>query len=164
MCPNLPESLSYNELGGTKQDYSPVSDATTDRAANEINLTTAATSAMSRTALRGRVRFTTASTTGGLVLNGWETVWKGETATLPLLARSTAGVFTITFPTSVVDEAGESHLVNIKDVVAGSETITVLASAVVTSANVITVTVAALSGGVVTTGDNVGTIIKVFFA
>jgi hypothetical protein len=49
-------------------------------------------------------RFTTAITTGGLVLLTTWANWSNVTLTLPKLARSDFGVFTITVPPTVSDE------------------------------------------------------------
>jgi hypothetical protein len=60
--------------------------------------------ALGLTAPRFWARVTLAASTGALVLLAWEAVWKNVTTTTPTLARSSAGVFTVTVPTVVSDE------------------------------------------------------------
>lgn len=56
------------------------------------------------TAPRIWVRLTLASTTGALVVVGWQAVWGNVTMTPPIPARSATGAFTLTLPTVVSDE------------------------------------------------------------
>jgi hypothetical protein len=105
---------SLNTYGGIRENYAPILNPSTDYDANQIDEANADVAACTRTVSRGRIKLTLASTTPGLILNDWETVWKESTDTLPILARSSTGVFTITFPTSVVDVLGVVRSVNIR--------------------------------------------------
>jgi hypothetical protein len=50
------------------------------------------------------LRMTLSTSTGGLVLVSNWSVWSNATSTLPVLGRTTTGVFTVTLPTEVSDE------------------------------------------------------------
>ena len=62
----------------------------------------------SNTNPRAMVRLTLAATTGALVLNNWFAVWMSATTTTPVIARTTTGVFTVTFPVNVSDQYSQS--------------------------------------------------------
>jgi hypothetical protein len=106
----LPEIVSYSELGGTKSDYSPVVDSSTDRSAAEINKAFAAVSQLSRTSIRAWVKFHV-SDTEVTTLTAWEAVWKSDSATVPVVTGA-SGNWTITWPTTVTDPQGTTHSVN----------------------------------------------------
>jgi hypothetical protein len=146
MTVQLPEKLSYDSLGGEKSDYSAIVDSSTDRSAVEVNAAYAAVAMMSRTAPRALVRMTVS--TSDPVIASWESVWKAGTATAPTLVRSGAGVYSITFPSSVLDEQGNSHSLNFFGAQVSSEDFTTawLLAAYATSANSITVYVKNTSG------------------
>src|SRR5271169_4903419 len=117
--PLLPESSSFDDFGGAKINYSDPVDDTTDRDASEVNGVFCDVAMMSRAAVRGWLRMTLSASTPTLAsTTSWNTTWKGSTSTPPVLARSTTGVFTITFPTTVNDENGDSHTVNIQSCLA----------------------------------------------
>jgi hypothetical protein len=158
--PLLPDVLSFDELGGVKTDYIPVIDPTTDLSALNLNLARDGVAQMSRTALRGWIRFATAATSGAMVLSDWETTWKADVSTLPVLARSTAGVFTLTLPASVLDALGNTHTINLRAASVSAETFPIVVAASISSANVITVHVGTGS----TLSDQAGTIVMVQFA
>src|SRR5580698_805578 len=65
-------------------------------------------SGMGQVSPRFWCRLVLAATTGGLSIPNWEAVWINATATLPVAAHSTTGVFTITLPTFVSDEYDSS--------------------------------------------------------
>lgn len=141
----LPDSSSFTDFGGNKLDYTAPVDPTYDRSAAEVNGVFCNVAEMSRSVSRGFVRFVGGSSP---TLSSWDANWKGATATLPIVAHSSTGVYTITFPSTVSDESGSaSHTVNIRCVKGGLEGTTfgfVNSSA---SANVITVDTAKISGG-----------------
>ena len=60
--------------------------------------------ALGLTAPRIWVRMTLSSTTGGLVLLNWFSLWSNATFNQPVLANTGTGVFTITLPSIVNDE------------------------------------------------------------
>lgn len=96
--------------GGVLVDYKTAKvDGTTDRAASEGNKAFGSVAAMSHCAPQAIVQFQTAATTGAMVLISWEAAWKTNSVTPPTLARSTTGVFTVTFPTTFTDELGDTQ-------------------------------------------------------
>ncbi len=119
----LPDSDSFSTFGGAKTDYQPVENPSTDYAAAQLNPAFCDVAETTRTVPRGFVRMTCAASTGGLVLVDWDAVWKGATGTLPVLGRTSTGVFTITLPTTVSDEFNSTqgltlnHTVNIRAVI-----------------------------------------------
>lgn len=159
----LPDQFSFTNAGGAKEDYAlgPI-DPLTDRVATEVNLALCAVAQSTRSIPRGYVKFTTAATTGALVLVSWDAVWKGATSTAPTLSRSSAGVFLVTFPATVSDEQGDAttHTVNIKGAVASNEDNFGFIRCKPSSANVITVRLADTTG---TPADLVGSNIFVMF-
>lgn len=159
---NLPDSFSYDSVGGDKADYGDIGavDPSTDRIASEMNMALSAIAMSTRTIPRGYVRFTTAATTGGLVLVDWNATWKGESPTAPVLVRSSGGVFTATFPASVVDEQGNSHSTNILNATGNIEGTTFGFINVSFSSNVITIRIANTAGSA---NDLVGTTVGVMF-
>ena len=60
--------------------------------------------ALGLTGCRFWCRITLAASTGALVLNSWYANWQNVTTTLPVLAHTNTGAFTITLPTYVSDE------------------------------------------------------------
>jgi uncharacterized membrane protein len=110
--PLPPESLSYSDLGGTKQEYSYVVDTSTDRSADEVNLAFAATAAMTRTSIRAWVKFSIDGA-GAPTVTAWDASWKGGTITPPIISYEESGNYLVTFPATVLDEQGASHAVNL---------------------------------------------------
>lgn len=109
--PLPPESLSYNDLGGTKTEYSAVVDTSTDRSAEEVNLAFAATAALTRTSIRAFVKFSI-NESGRPTIVAWDAVWKGATTTPPNISYEELGNYLVTFSSTVSDEQGGTHAVN----------------------------------------------------
>lgn len=107
----LPDADSLSTYGGPYANYGvgPV-DPTTDLDANLFNKMAATIAMASRMVDRCEVAFTWNG--ASLSLSSWEAVWKGKTVTAPVLARSAAGTYTVTFPTSVQDELLVFHTLN----------------------------------------------------
>jgi hypothetical protein len=144
--PVFPESASLSEFGGVKSNYfvAPV-DPTTDIDEDNWNYLICNAAMGSRMQPRCEAVFTGHATTPVFV--EFEAVWKGGTATSPVIARTGSGVFTVTYPASVNDELGEAHSVNLKRAwgqAEGTTSYTVQCSA---SANVVTVRVFLTSTG-----------------
>ena len=98
---------TLDTYGGAKNDYSPVIDATTDLAAAEGNAAMAATAAMSRMRFACWARFTTAGTATP-TLTAHEELWGAVGLAPPVIVRTGAGTYHITYPTNVQDEIGRS--------------------------------------------------------
>ena len=95
---------SLAAFGGTKRNAFPVTDSTTDYDAPEDNLMRAAAAAVTHTQTLAWCRFTTAATTGTLVLVAHDALWGSLGGVAPTLTRVSAGIFEITWPSSVDDE------------------------------------------------------------
>lgn len=148
----LPDVDALATLGGALQDYSPVIDPTRDRPAAGANVGYADAAAATHTVLRGIFRLTW-NGAGTPTIAYHDEVWNGSTNGVPnnaapVAARTSTGVATITYPSTVVDEIGASnpggngnpHNVNLQAVVAMVEGGTPLhVQAAVTSANVVTI-------------------------
>ena len=134
----LPDKDDIDSYGGEKSDYAPIEDPTTDTSADEFNALKCSVAMGSRTAVRAWVRFTTHATTPGLVAH--DAVWGNSVAVQPTIARSGAGVFTVTWPTTVDDELGESHSLNLQAaLVTVNGSTCYFSTCSITSANVATV-------------------------
>jgi hypothetical protein len=111
----LPDSDSLSTYGGAFADYGvSVVDPTTDQAAADYNKMAASVAMMTNTAIRAWAIFTTAATTGAMVLQSHGAVW--GTSVAPTLSRNTTGTFDVTWPSTVTDELSVSHTVNIRGV------------------------------------------------
>ena len=135
-----------NDLGGTLVNYAPIEDPTTDLDAGFDNNSRCMVAMMSHTAPRSWAKFTTAATTGALVLNAHDAMWGSSLGVAPALARSSTGVFTLTYPTTVNDElqppyGPNAHTVNFRWGTASDRSATAGydIKAVPTAANVLTV-------------------------
>lgn len=100
---SLPNSNSFDNLGGELEDLYPVADPQTDLSAEASNDTRADLAMMSRTAYRAIVQFTAAASPS---LVGWDAVWKGSDSTAPEITRSSQGHYLITFAETVINERG----------------------------------------------------------
>lgn len=153
---SLPENSSIATYGFPKVNYSSPIDPSTDVDMDLLNIAMTDTAAMTRTVDRGWIRMSLAASSGALVLNSWDTVWKESTPTLPVLARSSTGVFTVTFPTTVEDALENTYSVNLKGCSSGlTESCGGLFGCSV-SVNVITITTKSLAGSL---NDLVGQVI-----
>ena len=143
----LPDIDDYNAtFGGSKVNYAPVEDVTTDEDAAVRNAYVADVAMMTPTAIRGWVRFTASATAPVLVAHNAN--WGTGAGVAPVLARTGVGVFTITVPATVTDPLGNTHTVNLRDawVNARGAATFLFCGAVVTSANVITVYIGSAAG------------------
>jgi hypothetical protein len=113
---------------------------------------------------RAGFRLMLASSTAGMTLLSWNAVWQNCTPTTPIIARTGAGVFTVTFPTSVSDEYNASlgitntHTVQFGRATASLEGSTFGLVNVSAVGNVITINTANTSG---TPNDLVGSVVSV---
>jgi hypothetical protein len=103
-----------NDLGGAMVNYEPVLDPTTDLDAGFDNNSRCMVAMMSHTAIRSWAKFTTAVTSGAMVLNAHDALWGNSIGVAPTLARFATGIFTLTYPTTVNDELGGAHTVNFR--------------------------------------------------
>lgn len=158
--PVLPEALSYEEVGGTKSDYAPIVDASTDRAADDVNKVFCSVAEMSRMCPRFWCKVTTTATGPTATIVAWEAVWKGSTPTVPVLTYTgLTGVWEITLPTSVNDEMGNSHYVNLRAAWSGGDEVCIVEAEVLEgSPNIILFLLREFSGAT----HNVGATFDIF--
>jgi hypothetical protein len=138
---------SLGTLGGALNNYSPVVDATTDLDAGAGNKAMADIAAMTHCCPRAWTRFTPAGT-GAPVLTAHDEMWGAVGLAAPIVARTTTGIYTLTWPSNVQDEipsgspgyTGPQPL-NLRMATGNSEGGTTYfdAKPVVTSPNVVTV-------------------------
>lgn len=168
----LPDISSLDAYGGPIADYSPVTDPTTDEAAKFRNQYVCDVAALGHTGARALVRFLALDNANPTDPTGFvhDAMWGNASGVKPVIARTGEGVWTVTFPSTVQSEltpesealgGGVSHTVNIRDAWAKATPVSGVlkhASAVVTSANVVTV-YGYLANG--TADDLLGSIISV---
>jgi hypothetical protein len=100
--------------GGAKSNYWPVEDPTTDEDAAVRNLYAMNVAYMTGMCPRAWVRFTGAATTGAMILVAHQSLWGNAVGVAPTLARTSAGLYTITWPTTVTDQLGTVHTLNFR--------------------------------------------------
>lgn len=140
----LPDVDDLAALGGTFQNYASVEDPNTDCDAAFFNKNNANNAAMTQTLPRAICTFVGNATTPTDPPSGFvhAAVWGASAPVKPTPARTGAGVYTLTFPTTVTDELGDSHTVNFRRAHGFAEGSTAYHVQVeVTSANVLTVRV-----------------------
>ena len=140
----LPAVDSLATYGGALANYSPVVDPTTDEdvafrnkyAANVAMATHTLTRAMR--SFVGQNGVDPIDPPSGFV---HDAVWGSSPGVKPVVARTAEGVWTVTWPTTITDELGETHSVNLARACAQVECDATLVHvrAKVTAANVVTV-------------------------
>ncbi len=141
----LPDVDTLATYGGAKTNYAPVEDVTTDLDADHHNVMAANVAGLTQTAPRALRRFVGHATTPTDPVSGFvhAAVWGSDNGVKPTVTIA-ATVYTVTWPTSVTDELGEVHSVNLRAAEAWVETTGTtlyVATARVTSANVVEVRV-----------------------
>lgn len=162
MASGLPEVDSLATVGGVRVDYAPVEDASTDVPAAHLNLVFANVAAMTQTCDRAWCAFVgkASSPPDDPSSNVHGAVWGNGVSVKPVTARTSTGLFTLTWPTSVTDELGVSHSVNLRRAHATWEGATLFSvNATVTAPNVVTVRVWNAAGSL---NDGVGTTFTIF--
>lgn len=135
----LPDIDDLDALGGLKENDAAIEDRTREIDADDLNRIEANVAMATRTQPRCWARLTLSTTTGGMVLQSHMAVWGSASGDAPALVRSTTGVFTITWPTDVEDELGDTHTTNLRAAWASVEGATPYQhTETVTAANVVT--------------------------
>jgi hypothetical protein len=99
----LPDVDTLNTYGGGLFDYAPVVDPTRDRPASGANQAYESVAAMTHTNWRSWVRFTlNGSATPVLVAH--DANWGNAIGVAPTFTRTSAGIYTVTWPATVNDE------------------------------------------------------------
>lgn len=161
---------AFSTYGGGLFDYSPVVDPTRDRPAAGANAAYTATAEMTLTAVRARATFTVNGAVAP-VLVSHNALWGNSLAVAPVPVRTSAGIYTVTWPTTVQNQitigtpgyTGPLPL----NLVSGWANLQVVATAfdlfvVLTSANVATVKCFSVAGSLA--DPSVATNIDVFVA
>jgi hypothetical protein len=161
----FPKVASVANYDGIKQDYSAPRDSTTDRTAAGTNPMNNDVAAMTHCAPRAWARLTVKSAGTTPVLVAHDEGWNNGNAsnTAPVAARSSAGVLTLTYPSTVFDEIPASaqgataagFTVNLRGGWGNDRGGTTWNNVKVipTAANVLTIYVWRFAGGVPTLGD-----------
>lgn len=151
----LPDITTLSAIGGTKTDYSPVEDSTTDVAATEWNTIANNVAGLSYTCPRAWRRFTTANTSAPTDpgSNSHGAVWGNDPSVKPTVARTATGTYTVTWTATQNDLLGTSHTLALftgwGNAESGSTQLVV--QVVLTSANVATVYVRTNTGSLTDT-------------
>lgn len=118
---SLPNKASLNDYGGILSDAVPVEDSTIEISADSLNACRNDVAAMTNTVPILIFQYAGASTNPVITSSstwtaGVDSVWGNAPANNPTFVRNSAGVYTVTLPTSVNDSLGNSILVNIRAV------------------------------------------------
>lgn len=103
--------------GGPYANERPVEDSTTEVDAPFFNEMGADTAAATRTAVRAWVAFAGLTYTAGdqsIAVVDHDAVWGGAIGVIPTIIQNPAGTYVITWPTTVDDELGETHTLDIQ--------------------------------------------------
>jgi hypothetical protein len=113
----LPDKATGSDNYGTPyQNERPVEDPTTEPDAGAINEALVDIAGCTRTIVRARVRFpglTYTSGTQSIPITSHDAVWGSDVGVAPVVTQSATGIYLITWPTTVDDELGDPHTLNI---------------------------------------------------
>jgi hypothetical protein len=157
----LPDIDTLSTYGGAKEDYAPVEDASTDLSASHWNLLAMSVAGVTQTACRAWCTFVGHGTTPtDPSSNVHGSVWGNVLGVKPVVARTGGGIYTITWPTSITDELGQSHSVALRRSWGSAEgPAAFIVTTTMTSSNIITLRVFDAAGA---GNDGVGTAFTVF--
>lgn len=116
---SLPGTATIATYGGVKVDSAPIEDPTTNLSADEWTACAADVAMMTRTALRAWIKFTGATYTSGtqsITIVGRSAMWGASEDVA--VTQTSAGSYSITYPTTIVDETGVSKTLGLIDVIA----------------------------------------------
>lgn len=100
----LPNTASINNYGGPKNDYSAPIDPSTDRSATGVNPAYGDLAAMTHTAFRVWAHLTLYSSGAAPTVVAHDETWNNGNNVALVAARVSPGIFTMTYPSTVVDE------------------------------------------------------------
>jgi hypothetical protein len=113
----LPDKATGSDNYGTPyQNERPVEDPTTEPDAGAINEALVDIAACTRTAVRAWVKFPGLTYTAGtqsIPITSHDAVWGSAVGVAPVVTQSATGIYLITWPTTVDDELGDPHTLNI---------------------------------------------------
>lgn len=100
----LPNTTSLASYGGAKNDFSAPIDSSTDRSATGVNPAYNDIAAMTHTAFRVWAHLTLYSNGAAPTIVARDEMWNNGLNNGPVVARVAAGQFSLTYPTTVLDE------------------------------------------------------------
>lgn len=113
--PDISSTDDYGMPDGGFVDFEiPVVDPTTDQSAAGANACMNDTAMMTHTATRAWARFAAGTSPTLAAVNGHDAQWGSASGVAPVIAHSTTGVYTATWPTTVNDQLGATHSVNLR--------------------------------------------------
>lgn len=101
------------DFGGAKVDARPVKNPTSQLAADDYSDLAETVAEASRTADRAMVSFATIAAPGAVTATVNRTVWGSGALYTPVLARTGAGVYTVTYSATYVNGLGVTEAVNL---------------------------------------------------
>ncbi len=113
----LPDIDALSTYGGPLNNYAPIVDPTTDEDAasrNKYAMNVAMMTHMIPRAMRSFVGVAGATPTDPLSGLVHDALWGNGTGLKPVVGWSATGVWTCTWPATVVDELGVTHSVNLR--------------------------------------------------
>lgn len=110
----LPNKQSYSNLGGELHDYSPATDPTTDLTAESSNEMRADVAAMTATCVKSYFMFTVNAGVVSIANTDFDSVYGNAIIYKPTAVYNSAGNYTFTLPSSIVDARGLTKSINIK--------------------------------------------------
>lgn len=136
----LPDVDDLSTLGGEISDYRPVPDPTVERNATQSNAIAGNVAMMTAVAWRAWARCELRSGTQSVLAHA--AVWGSTDGVKPTLARTSAGVYTVTWATTQTDALGDSHATSIRCAACSVDSAAAkIAHVAITSANIVTVKV-----------------------
>lgn len=112
----LPDIDTIATLGGALQNFAPVEDPTTDLDAGADNASRTNVAMMTHTAVRAMRRFLGHATTPADPVSGFihDAVWGSSAPVKATVTKGGTGIYPLTWPTTVQDELGVAHTLNLR--------------------------------------------------
>ena len=104
-----PDRDTISTYGGPYNDYSPAIDPTTDASSAGFNPMLSNVAMMLNVAPRAWVRFQPQGSSTPLLTSHWA-MWGTGSSVAPVIARTTTGIYTVTWPTVVQDQVPQGYL------------------------------------------------------
>lgn len=106
-----------SDYGGPYQNAHQIEDPTTDLGDVALNNALCSTAMMTHTAIRAWALFTGVAYTSGTVAvvpDDHNAMWGSSSAVRPTVGETAAGIYTLTWAASQLDELGVAHTLNIR--------------------------------------------------
>lgn len=158
----LPDVDSFATYGGLIQNYAQIEDPSTDRDGPSASIAYMNVAALTQTCVKAWARVTLAASTGAMILLSNDGVWPNIVGNQPAMLRNSAGNFTFTWPTTLLDANGVSHTLSFRAATCTVEGGTWgFSNALVSGASTVTIQMANLVAGVATAADLAGVTVLV---